>query len=139
MNKNTVRLYQTLVLLTTLVMFTSCLDGMQQHITNYIHPIVKCSNKNVVYDLQAALNKNLVFATKVEVNEGSILLVGVNETTHVKTCAVKIRYRLDTSGSNPIKSFMKKMPIIGNVSKEKRIEYTISRTKIKEKFLVTIK
>lgn len=104
---------------------TGCLDQL-------LKKTPKCSDENVVQELNKVLNKDLVYATKAEIKKDLIMFVGENEQTGMKTCKVTVDYSLKNDSNNSVVSMMNMIPIMSDIAKNKIVTYTVELSQDKK-------
>lgn len=121
------------VLVSSTLMFTGCIDEIKEklnfakgEVEKIIYPVPKCSDKEVISEVNRKLSKDALYGTHAQVKYGTILLTATNEQTDAKTCKAVVTYSIDKD-DNKMSSFFSKIPVFKNVSKDRTISYTVYR------------
>ncbi|MFT5661177.1 MAG: hypothetical protein ACI9TV_001823 [Sulfurimonas sp.] len=134
----------TIVLVSSSLMFSGCNEDLkktyesiknvvvetfsfaQGEVEKIIYPVPHCSDKEVVFEVNNKLSNDALYGTHAQVKYGTILLTATNEETDAKSCKAVVTYSIDKD-SNQISSFLSKVPVFKNVSKDRTISYTVFR------------
>jgi len=103
-----------------------------------INPLPKCSDSAVMKEVNNKLTHDALYGTHATLKFGTIVMTGENEQTDERFCKGVVTYTIDEK-DNKISSFLSKMPIIKNVSKDRTINYSIARHETNDKFVIHIK
>ena len=120
-----------MIALSVSAIFSGCME-------DYLKPLAKCTDKIVVEKTTKLIDEKSPFNSKVQLNEETIMLVGINEKTKVKTCKVKVDYVLNNENNNSMLSMMNEIPFVSDLSKNIVLTYTITPTEDKKDFIITI-
>lgn len=144
MKKNHFSSLFTVAIISSSIFFSGCLEDIkkkflsaEEEVTKVIYPMPNCSDKEIIDQVNNNLTHDALYGTHAQVKFGTIVFVGSNEETEVKTCKAVVTYSIDEK-DNKISSFFSKIPIIKNVSKDRSISYSIVRGQDGETFLVNI-
>ncbi|MFA6196314.1 MAG: hypothetical protein WC656_06695 [Sulfurimonas sp.] len=110
---------------------TGCLDQL-------LKKTPKCSDENVVQELNKVLNADLVYGTRAEIRKDHILFVGENEQTGMKTCKVTVDYSLKNDSNNSVVSMMNMIPIMSDIAKNKTVTYTVELSQDKKTNVIKV-
>lgn len=134
-----------IALVSTSVMFTGCVEDIKNQfksakgeVEKVMNPMPKCSDREMVLEVNRKLSDDALYGTHATLKEGTVLLTTTNEQTGEKGCKGVVTYKIDKH-DNKISSFLSKVPVLKNVSKDRTIEYLIARHKDNETFIVHIK
>ena len=134
-----------IVLVSSSILLTGCMEEIketfqsaQEQVTEVMNPMPKCSDKEVILEVNKKLSEDALYGTHATVKVGTILVTATNEQTGAKTCKAVVSYTIDEK-DNKISSFLSKVPGMKSVSKDRTIAYIVSRDQDKKSFLVTIK
>ena len=144
MHYNKIKSTFLILLVSSSIMFTGCVEdikekfrSLQGEVTKQINPMPRCSNKEVVLEVNNKLSSDALYGTHAQVKVGTIVLSGTDEITEAKKCKAVVTYTIDKD-DNKISSFLSIMPIIKNASKDRTISYTVSRDVNNETFSVHV-
>lgn len=144
MKSNKVKLVLSTLLVASALMFSGCNEDVehtyesvkklvlktftlaQSEVEKIIYPVPHCSDKEVIAEVNKKLSNDALYGTHAQVKYGTILLTATNEQTDAKSCKAVVTYSIDKK-SNTISSFLSKVPVFKNVSKDRTISYTVYR------------
>jgi len=133
MQMNIIKSVVVTVLVSSSLMFTGCIEEIKEklnfakgEVEKIIYPVPKCSDTEVVFEVNKKLSHDALYGTHAQVKYGTILLTATNEQTDAKSCRAVVTYSIDEK-DNKISSFLSKVPVFKNVSKDRTISYTIYR------------
>lgn len=112
-------------------MLLGCMEG-------FVNPLAKCTDKQVLTKLTHLIEADSISGSKAQLNEDSIMLIGINEKTKMKTCKIKVDYMLENETNNSVLSIMNEMPFVSKLSKNIDLTYTITPTKDQKDFILKI-
>ena len=124
-------------LLSIALLFTLTLSSMGC-LDQLLKKTPKCSDENVVQELNKVLNADLVYGTKAEIKKDLIMFVGENEQTGMKTCKVTVDYSLKNDSNNSVVSMMNMIPIMSDIAKNKTITYTVELSQDKKTNVIKV-
>ena len=144
MTSNKIRNFFTLLLVSSSLVLTGCNEDFEKtydkveeivletfnfaqgEVEKIIYPVPHCSDKKVISEVNRNLSKDALYGTHAQVKYGTILLTATNEQTDAKSCKAVVTYSIDEKG-NKLSSFLSKVPVFKNVSKDRTISYTVYR------------
>lgn len=149
------RLLITAVLVSFPLLFSGCKEDLQKtyeaakkivletfniaqgEMTKAINPLPTCSDPEVILEVNKKLTDHALYGTHALLKYGTIVHSGTNENTDEVFCKGVVTYSIDKK-DNKVSSFLSKIPIIKDVSKDRTIDYSIVRKKDKKNFKVKI-
>ena len=133
MINNQIKSVFLIVLVSSSIMFTGCIEDIKKKFKSFqgevekvIYPVPSCSDNEVISEVNKKLTDHALYGTHAQVKYGTILLTGTDAKTDSKSCKAVVTYSIDAHG-NKISSFLSKVPLMKNVSKDRTISYTVHR------------
>jgi len=120
-----------LMALSLSTLFLGCME-------DYLNPLARCTDSSVIQRVIQLNNEKTPYTYKTMLDEESVMLVGINEKTKVKTCKVKVDYVLQNENNSTMLSMISKMPFVSDLSKNIELTYTIIPTQDQKDFIIKI-